>query len=96
MAEAVNLSRDFATLVREQRPENLNIWLMQAQDSAVSSPRRFARRLLADYDAVRAALMLDWSNGQTEGQINRLGTIKRQMYSRTGLELLERRLLLAV
>jgi len=50
---------------------------------------------LADYDAVRAAMTVDWSNGQTEGQINRLKTIKRQMYGRAGLELLERRFLLA-
>ena len=39
--------------------------------------------------------MLDWSNGQTEGQINRLKTIKRQMYGRAGLDLLSRRFLLA-
>ena len=49
----------------------------------------------ADYDAVRAALMLDWSNGPVEGQINRLKTLKRQMYGRANLDLLERRFLLA-
>ena len=38
---------------------------------------------------------MDWSNGQTEGQINRLKSIKRQMYGRLGLDLLERRFLLA-
>ena len=55
----------------------------------------FAKRLSADNDAVRAAVTLDWSNGQTEGQINRLKTIKRQMYGRAGLDLLSRRFLLA-
>jgi transposase len=94
VAEAVGLSRDFAALLRERRPENLNTWLMQAQDSGVNALRRFAKRLLADYDAVRAAMTLNWSNGQTEGQINRLKTIKRQMYGRASLELLERRFLL--
>jgi len=29
-----------------------------------------------------------WSNGQTEGQINKLKTLERAMYGRTGLELL--------
>ncbi len=29
-----------------------------------------------------------WSNGQTEGQINKLKTLKRAMYGRTGVELL--------
>ena len=46
-------------------------------------------------DAVRAAVTLAWSNGQTEGQINRLKSLKRQMYGRAGLDLLERRFLLA-
>jgi transposase len=42
---------------------------------------------------VRAAVTLDWSNGPVEGQINRLKTIKRQMYGRANLDLLERRFL---
>ena len=57
--------------------------------------QRFAKRLRADHEAVRAALFLGWNNGQTEGQINRLKTIKRQMDGRAGLDLLERRFLLA-
>jgi len=57
--------------------------------------QHFAKRLRADYDAVRAALSLGWSNGQTKGQTNRLKTIKRQMYGRASLDLLGRRFLLA-
>jgi len=38
---------------------------------------------------------LAWSNGQTEGQVNRLKTLKRQMYGRANLDLLSRRFLLA-
>jgi transposase len=34
-----------------------------------------------------------WSNGPVEGQINRLKTLKRQMYGRAGVELLRARLL---
>lgn len=34
-----------------------------------------------------------WSNGQTEGQINRLKTLKRAMYGRAGAELLRARML---
>ncbi len=94
-AEAVSLSREFAALVRERRPEGLDAWLVRAQEGAAAALRRFAKRLLADYDAVRAAMTLDWSNGQVEGQINRLKTLKRQMYGRASLDLLERRFLLA-
>ncbi len=39
------------------------------------------------------ALSLPYSNGQTEGQVNRLKTIKRQMYGRASFELLRRRFL---
>ena len=34
------------------------------------SLRQFAKRLSADYEAVGAAVMLGWSNGPIEGQIN--------------------------
>jgi predicted transcriptional regulator len=34
-----------------------------------------------------------WSNGQAEGQINRLKTLKRAMYGRAGVELLRARML---
>ena len=44
---------------------------------------------------MRAAVTLPWSTGQVEGQINRLKTIKRQMYGRANLDLLGRRFLLA-
>ncbi|MGI4807000.1 MAG: transposase [Janthinobacterium lividum] len=56
---------------------------------------RFTKRLSSDYEAVRAAVTLAWSNGQVEGQINRLKTIKRQMYGKASLDLFERRFLLA-
>jgi transposase len=69
--------------------------LKAAQDGPVAALRRFAERLQDDGGAVRAAVTLDWSDGQTEGQINRLKTRKRQMYGRAGLDLLERRFLLA-
>ena len=92
---AVALAEGFAALVRGRRPERLDPWLKAAQDGPVAGLRRFAKRLLADEGAVRAAVTLGWSNGQTEGQINRLKMLKRQMFGRAGLDLIERRFLLA-
>jgi len=51
----------------------------------------FAESLRKDLPAVRAALMLPWSNGQTEGQVHRLKLIKRQMYGRAKFDLLAQR-----
>ncbi|RVG73129.1 transposase [Sinorhizobium meliloti] len=55
----------------------------------VTTPQRLHR----DLDAVYNAIELLWSNGQAEGQINRLKTIKRTMYGRAGPELLRARVL---
>ena len=95
LAAAVTLAEEFAALVRGREPKRLDLWLQRAQDSAVPALQRFAKRLSSDYDAVRATVTLAWSNGQVEGQINRLKTLKRQMYGRASLDLLERRFLLA-
>ena len=95
LEEAVGLAEAFTSLVRDRFPDRLDPWLKRAADGAVQQLQRFAKRLSADYDAVRAALTLAWSNGPVEGQINRLKTLKRQMYGRARLDLLERRFLLA-
>lgn len=56
-------------------------------------PVTFARTLNRDFDAVKNAIEMPWSNGQAEGQINRLKTLKRAMYGRAGPELLRARML---
>ncbi len=55
--------------------------------------RRFAQTLRQDIDAVRNAVSEPWSNGQTEGQINHLKTLKRAMYGRAQAELRRARML---
>jgi transposase len=67
----------------------------QVEASDVPELRSFATGLRRDWAAVRAGLELSWSNGQTEGQVNRLKLLKRQMFGRAGFDLLRRRLLLA-
>jgi transposase len=60
--------------------------------SACAAPEmlRFAASLRADLPAAQAAFTLPWSNGQTEGHVNRLKFLKRQMYGRASVELLRR------
>lgn len=79
-------------MVRNARENALAAWLDEAEDSMLSS---FARGLRSDQAAVAAALREPWSNGQTEGQINRLKTLKRQMYGRANIDLLKARLVAA-
>ncbi len=96
LAKAIELSQDLAQLIRERIPEQFERWLTRALSSQLSSLVAFAQGLLQDYDAVKAAMTLEWSNGPVEGQINRLKMLKRQMYGRASLELLSRRFLWAV
>jgi transposase len=95
LAEAVDLAEEFAGLIRARQPDRLGPWLARARGGGPPAFRGFAKRLGADEAAVRAAVTLPWSTGQVEGQINRLKTIKRQMYGRAKLDLLGRRFLLA-
>ncbi|MGA8898539.1 transposase, partial [Bradyrhizobium sp.] len=74
-------------------PEPLDGWLSAAANSGIHGMRRFAATLRRDLAAVRNAISAPWSSGQTEGQINRLKTLKRSMYGRAGVELLRARML---
>ena len=89
----VELFQAFAAMVREKRVADFDDWLRAAGHSDCASLKQFARGLQRDEAAVRAALSSDWSNGQCEGQINRLKFIKRQMYGRARFDLLRLRVL---
>ena len=95
LAVAIDLAQDFCTLVRARQADRFDDWLARAMASGVAAVRRFAIGLQADYEAVKASLMLPWSNGPVEGQINRLKMLKRSMFGRAKLDLLSRRFLLA-
>jgi len=73
----------------------LDAWLAEARTCGASAIETFAAGLEVDGTAVRAALTEPWSSGQAEGQVNRLKLLKRQSYSRAGLNLLRRRVLRA-
>ncbi|HUY75928.1 MAG TPA: ISL3 family transposase [Ktedonobacterales bacterium] len=71
----------------------LDAWLVTAAQSAIPEFVSFATGVRRDYDAVAAAVWSKWSQGQTEGQVNRLKVLKRTAYGRANLDLLRLRLL---
>jgi transposase len=87
------LAMRFRGLLMGSSIEKLDVWLPDAQLSGVYAMQRFARAARQDFDDVRNAVLEPWSNGQTEGQINRLKAIKRAMYGRAGIELLGARMI---
>jgi transposase len=94
VAEAIALTRDFASLVRQRQPDQLDPWLERAAASCLQAFKSFAKGLKADDEAVKAGVTLPWSTGPVEGQINRLKMLKRQMYGRANIDLLRQRVLL--
>jgi transposase len=84
----------FLTLVRERKHSQLRSWMEEASKSGIAELKSFVAGVERDYDAVKEALRLPWSQGPTEGKVNKLKTIKRMMYGRAGFRLLRQRLLL--
>jgi transposase len=60
------MAQGLRTIVGERQPEAFNRWLEAAEGSEVAELKGFAQGLIADYEAVRAALTHEWSNWQTE------------------------------
>ena len=91
-AVASVLAGRFVNMVRNGEHDSLEEWLSEAEGSLLAS---LARGLNADRHAVLAALREPWSKRQTEGQINKLKALKRQMYGRANLDLPRARLVAA-
>ncbi len=90
LADARSLIDRFQTIIRSRTVVDLDPWIADAGSSLLVS---FVRGIQNDLAAVRAAITEPWSNGQTEGQVNKLKLVKRQMYGRAKIDLLEARLL---
>jgi transposase len=87
------LAQQFMNLVRQHESGQLDLWLESCAQSGVGNLQTFAEGIQRDYSAVAACLKTSYSNGQTEGQVNRLKCLKRQMYGRANLDLLRIRML---
>ena len=96
LEKAAALAQEFGEMVREHKSEALEDWIERVSAAeGVVELCRFVEGLKDDLLAVKAALSLPWSNGQTEGQVNRLKLIKRQMFGRANFDLLRQRVLYA-
>ncbi len=91
--EICRLIAQLVEIIKRKDGDGLTVWLHRAQNSQVKEMRGFAFGITKDEAAVRQAVTSRWSNGQTEGQVNRLKTIKRQMYGRASFDLLKARVL---
>jgi transposase len=90
---AYHLAQDFVALFAERNPDRLDRWIKRARKSHIPDLVRFGTGLTQDSVAVRASLVLPYSQGVVEGHVNRLKLIKRMMYGRASFPLLRQRVL---
>lgn len=88
-----SLALSFRGILMNGKPESMDQWIADAAATGIHAMKRFARTLKQDIEAVKQAVSEKWSNGPVEGHVNRLKTLKRQMYGRAGFELLRARVL---
>jgi transposase len=93
IATVQNHALAFVSLFKDYCPGRLRQWIEDAATSGIAELRGIAQSLKRDHDAVEAGLTMQWSNGQTEGQVNRLKLIKRSMYGGCNFDLLRARVL---
>jgi transposase len=90
LVEAREIITEFHLMIRRRLETGLIPWIERARASLIAS---FANGVARDEAAVRGAITSFWSNGQTEGQITRLKLVRRQMYGRGNIDLLQARLI---
>jgi len=93
LAQTAELAQAFCMLRRTRQGVPLDAWLAQVQEQGLSELRGVAQGWLKGYEAVKAGLIREWSQGQTEGPIHRLTRLKRQMYGRASFPTLRQRVL---
>jgi transposase len=88
-----DLAQSYVKLMRERDVEAFDPWLERCTRCSIPDLESFAQGLQKDYEAVKTSLLLSYSNGPVEGQVNRLKFIKRSMFGHGSFELLRNRVL---
>jgi transposase len=86
---------EFAKILTGLHADRLDGWIAAVEADDQPDLHSFARGIKHDYDAVLNGLTMTWNSGVVEGNVNRLKTLKRQMYGRATFGLLRKRVLLS-
>ena len=90
---AKKLALAFYKILKTKEEKLLNKWFDNVSNSELIDLQRVGKGREADFATVREAVVSRWSNGVVEGHVNRLKMLKRQIYGRTGFELVRRRVM---
>lgn len=83
----------FRMIYKNKESFQLLEWMEKHRTSKFPFFQSFIAGLKEDLSAVLNSVQEPWSNGVTEGQVNRLKNIKRMMYGRANFDLLKKRVL---
>ena len=93
LSEIIDLEREFKTILFSKETEQLELWLEKARHLNIMELNSFVNLIESDIDAVKNAIIYNFSNGLTEGFNNKTKVIKRQMYDRCSFDLLRLKIL---
>ncbi|MDO6354565.1 transposase [Caloramator sp. CAR-1] len=93
LSRLYNLIQNFKIIIEKREVDKFINWLKEAEESEFKELSVFVKGIYNDYEATLNILKTDFSNALLEGDVNRLKTIKRQMFGRAGFELLRKKVL---
>ena len=93
LKKIIELEKEFKIVLFSKKKEQLDLWLEKAKKLNVTELNSFINLIESDIDAVKNAIIYDYSNGLTEGFNNKTKVIKRQMYGRCKFDLLRLKIL---
>ncbi len=93
LKKIIELQKEFKIIIFSKNPDQLDFWLVKAKQMNVIELNSFVNLIESDIEAVKNAIIYDYSNGLTEGFNNKTKVIKRQMYGRCSFDLLRLKIL---
>lgn len=93
LKKLIDIEKEFKAVIFSKKPEQLDTWIKIAKTLNIIELNSFINLIESDIDAVKNAIIYDYSNGLTEGFNNKTKVIKRQMYGRCSFDLLRLKIL---
>ena len=92
--EMYGATERFCQVIKGKETAELIRWMRCYWKTSIASLKTFILGIMRDFQAVRNTIKLDITNGITEGYVNKLKTIKRNMYGKAGIELLRNKIVM--